>query len=124
MGTMRLMIVAAAAALALAPAALAGDAAKGQKVFNKCKACHEVATDKNKVGPHLKGLFGRTSGTVEGFNYSDEMKAKAIVWSAETLKPYLADPKAVVPGGKMSFAGLKKEDELEDVIAYLMEATK
>lgn len=125
MGTMRLMMVATAALLAFAPAASAGgDAAKGQKVFNKCKACHEVATDKNKVGPTLKGLFGRTSGTVEGFAYSDEMKAKAIVWSEETLKPYLADPKAVVPNGKMAFAGLKKEEELEDVIAYLMEATK
>ena len=124
MGTMRLMLFAAAALLALAPVASAGDAAKGQKVFNKCKACHEVATDRNKVGPTLKGLFGRTSGTVEGFAYSDDMKAKAIVWSAETLKPYLANPKAVVPGGRMSFAGLKKEDELEDVIAYLLEASK
>lgn len=124
MGTMRLMIMTAAVLLTLAPAASAGDAAKGQKVFNKCKACHEVATDRNKVGPTLKGMFGRTSGTIEGFAYSDDMKAKAIVWSAETLKPYLADPKAVVPAGRMSFAGLKKEDELEDVIAYLMEATK
>lgn len=124
MGTMRLLGLAAAAMLAVSGAATAGDAAKGAKVFNKCKACHEVATEKNKVGPHLKGLFGRTSGTVEGFAYSDEMKALAIVWSEETLKPYLTDPKAVVPKGKMSFAGLKKEDELEDVIEYLKEATK
>jgi cytochrome c len=102
----------------------AGDAVKGQKVFAKCKACHEVAAEKNKVGPHLKGLFGRAAASVEGYNYSEPMKALGITWTEETLKPYLADPKAVVPGGKMAFAGLKKEDELEDVIEYLEEATK
>lgn len=124
---MRIMKVGGVALVAAAlagPGAYAGDAAKGQKVFNKCKACHEVATEKNKVGPYLKGLFGRTAGTAEGFAYSEEMKALGIVWSEETLKPYLADPKAVVPKGKMAFAGLKKEEELEDVIEYLKEATK
>lgn len=105
-------------------AAEAGDAAKGQKVFAKCKACHEVSTGKNKVGPTLKGLFGRPAASVAGFAYSEPMKASGITWTEETLKPYLADPKAVVPGGKMAFAGLKKEDEIEDVIEYLEEATK
>jgi len=124
MRVMKAFGVALVAAALVGPAAYAGDAAKGQKVFNKCKACHEVATEKNKVGPHLRGLFGRTAGTVEGFAYSDEMKALGIVWSEETLKPYLVDPKAVVPKGKMAFAGLKKEEELEDVIEYLKEATK
>jgi cytochrome c len=117
------------AALALLPflaggAAQAGDAAKGQKVFAKCKACHEVATDKNKVGPTLKGIMGRTSGTLAGYAYSDAMKSAAIVWSEDTLKPYLADPKKAVPGTKMAFAGLKKENEIEDVIEYLEEAAK
>lgn len=102
----------------------AGDAAKGKKVFNKCKTCHEVATEKKKIGPSLKGLFGRTAGTVEGFAYSDAMKASGIVWGEDTLKPYLADPKGTVPKTKMVFAGLKKEDDIEDVIAYLLEATK
>lgn len=101
-----------------------GDAAKGQKVFNKCKSCHEVATEKNKIGPHLKGIFGRAAASVEGFAYSDAMKGSGITWTAETLGPYLADPKKVVPNGKMSFAGLKKEDEIENVLAYLAEATK
>jgi cytochrome c len=109
---------------ALVTTAEAGDAAKGQKVFNKCKSCHEVATEKNKVGPHLRGLFGRTAGSLAGFPYSEPLKASGIVWSEDTLKSYLADPKAVVPGGKMAFAGLKKEEELDDIIEYLEEATK
>ena len=110
--------------LAFAATAQASDAAKGQKVFAKCKACHETSTDKNKVGPTLKGIIGRTSGTVPGFAYSDAMKSANIVWGEDTLKTYLADPKKVVPGTKMSFAGLKKEDEIEDVIAFLEEAAK
>lgn len=110
--------------VAVASPGFAGDAAKGQKVFVKCKTCHEVAADKNKVGPHLRGLFGRTAGSIEGFAYSDAMKASGIVWGADTLKPYLADPKAVVPGTKMVFVGLKKEEEIENLISYLEEATK
>ncbi len=102
----------------------AGDAAAGAKVFLKCKACHDVSEGKNKVGPTLKGLFGRTAGTVEGYAYSDANKNSGIVWGEDTLKPYLADPKAVIPGTKMTFAGLKKEDDIENLIAYLAEATK
>lgn len=114
---------AAAAAFCLIAPAMA-DVDKGKKAFNKCKACHEVATDRNKVGPTLKGVFGRTAGTLEGFAFSDAMKASGIVWSEETLKPYLTDPKAVVPGTKMTFAGIKKEEELDNLIEYLAEATK
>ncbi len=107
----------------VSPAA-AGDAALGQKVFNKCKACHDVAEPKNKVGPSLKGLFGRSAGNVQGFSYSEAMKNSGIVWSEDTLKTYLADPKAVVPGTKMSFTGLKKQEEIENILEYLEEATK
>ena len=117
------VILAGAVVVALAPAAMA-DAAKGQKVFAKCKACHEVATDKNKVGPSLKGLFGRAAGSVAGYAYSDAMKSSGITWNEETLKPYLTDPTAVVPGGKMAFAGIKKAEDLDDLIDYLEEATK
>jgi cytochrome c len=116
--------VVVAATVLSSPAASAGDAAKGQKVFAKCKACHEVATEKNKVGPHLKGLFGRVAGSLEGFAYSDAMKASGITWSEETLKTYVADPKASVPGTKMAFAGLKKEEDIDNLVEYLEEATK
>jgi len=101
----------------------AGDAEKGKKVFNKCKACHFVDKDKNKVGPHLVGIFGRSAGSVEGFKYSDTMKESGIVWDEASMDEYLTDPKAMVPKGKMAFVGLKKEEDRADVIAYLMEAT-
>ena len=117
------VLLTAAAAVA-GPALADGDADKGAKVFNKCKACHVADEAKNKVGPSLKGLFGRKAGTVEGFKYSDAMINSGLEWNAETLKTYLADPKAAVPGNKMSFAGIKKEDQMEDLLAYLAEATK
>lgn len=121
----RTAIAAAVLAIAAAgttPAFADGDAVKGKKVFNKCKACHDIE-GKNKVGPHLDGIIGRAAGSVEGFKYSDAMIAKGaegLVWDAETIAEYVKDPKGYIPKNKMAFAGLKKEDDIEDVIAYLM----
>ena len=105
-------------------AAAEGDAAKGEKVFVRCKACHVVDQEQNRVGPHLVGLFGREAGAVEGFNYSDALKNADIVWDEATLDAYLADPRGYIAGNKMAFPGLKKEDERADVIAYLKDATQ
>lgn len=120
---MRLPILAAAALAAFTlPAMADGDAAKGEKVFKQCKACHELETDTNKVGPTLKGVLGRNIASVAGFNYSDAMKAHAAtnpVWTDDLFEDYIADPKKAVPGNKMSFAGVKKEDQREDLLAYL-----
>lgn len=124
MKTLRVAAALAVLGLLATGAHADGDAEKGKKVFAKCKACHETSVEKNKVGPHLKGLFGRAAGSLEGFAYSDAMKASGITWSEETLQTYLKDPKAVVPGTKMVFAGLKKEDDIENILAYLAEATK
>ncbi len=101
-----------------------GDAAKGEKVYRKCKTCHSLEDGKNKVGPHLHGLFGRTAGVSEGFKYSDAMKESGIVWDEATLEAYIAKPKDLVPGTKMVFGGLKKEDQRKDLVAYLKEATQ
>jgi len=106
-------------------AALAeGDAAKGEKIYKKCKACHSLEAGKKKVGPSLAGLFGRTAGTVEGFKYSTAMKDSGIVWDEETLDSFLTKPKDMVPKTRMAFPGLKKEQDRMDVIAYLKEATQ
>jgi cytochrome c len=110
-------------ALTAGAASAQGDAEKGAKVFNKCKACHTVEADgQHKIGPNLHGLFGRTAGTAESFKYSDAMAQSGIVWSPETVDAYLADPKGYIPNNKMAFVGLKKEDERANVIAYLEEA--
>lgn len=119
----------AAALTALAVAGIAGtasadgDAAKGEKVFAKCKACHMVGDGaKNRVGPELNGIVGRVAGSAEGFKYSDAMMAKhaeGMTWTEENIDAYLTKPKDFVPGNKMTFAGLKKEDDRQNVIAYL-----
>lgn len=101
-----------------------GDPAKGEKLFAKCKACHTLEAGKNKVGPSLQAVFGRTAGTVEGFKYSDALKGAGIVWNDETLDRYLTAPKEFVPGNKMAFPGLKEKEAREDLIAYLKSATQ
>ncbi|MFN4011520.1 MAG: c-type cytochrome [Pannonibacter sp.] len=120
---MKLSIAAGMALLALTTIASAeGDVAKGEKVFKKCAACHAVGPDaKNKVGPEMNGIVGRAIATVDGFKYSPAMTefGAGKVWDEATLSGYLADPKNFVPKNKMAFVGLKKEDELKDVIAYL-----
>ena len=110
-----------------AAAAAGPDPKHGKKVFAKCKACHFADQKKNKVGPYLLGVVGRPVASVEGFKYSDAMKAKAAefgTWTEENLMRFLENPKGVVPGTKMTFAGLKKEQDRRDVIAYLKELAK
>ena len=126
---MRSMIFAAAfVALsplaALAQDAPAGNAENGQRLFNQCRACHTANEGgRNGVGPNLYRVYGRAAGSIEGFRYSAPMRAKAgegLVWNEANLRAYLADPKAVVPAGTMSFAGFKDNAQnISDVIAYL-----
>jgi len=97
----------------------AGDAANGEKVFNQCKVCHSIVEGKNGVGPSLFRVVGRKSGSVAGYKYSDAIAKANISWDEKNLDAYIKDPKAVVPGGKMPFAGLKKDQDREDVIAFL-----
>ncbi|MEO0823427.1 MAG: cytochrome c family protein [Pseudomonadota bacterium] len=118
------LIAAAVLAAGFSGSALAQDAAAGEKVFRKCKACHVVDKEQNRVGPHLVGIVGRPVGAVEGYKYSKAMTAwgEGKAWDAETLASYLEAPKKVVKGTKMAFAGLKKEADRANVIAYLESA--
>lgn len=109
----------ATASLASGAALADGDAEAGKKVFNKCKACHAVEEGKNKIGPSLFGVVGRAAGAVDGYKYSSSMAESGLTWDEETLDAFLEKPKDVVSGTKMTFAGLRKEDERDDVIAYL-----
>ncbi|MDU8941833.1 c-type cytochrome [Ovoidimarina sediminis] len=119
----RTLTVATLAATLALPALADGDAAKGERVFNKCKACHAVGDGaKNKVGPALNGIVGAAAGQNADFKYSDALLAAAeggLTWDEETLSAFLAKPKDVIDRTKMAFPGLRKEDEIEDVIAYL-----
>jgi len=104
---------------AAAPAFAAGDAAAGEKVFVQCKACHSPVAGKNMVGPSLFAVVGRKAGTVDGFKYSDAVKASGVTWDAASLDKWLTDPKAFIAGNKMPFPGVKDAAARENVIAYL-----
>ncbi|MBN9583511.1 MAG: cytochrome c family protein [Afipia sp.] len=122
--TFRVSLVSLSLAVAMSAAAggaaLAQDVAAGEKVFNKCRACHQIGeTAKNSVGPELNGLFGRKSGTAAGYKFSDANVNSGITWSPEIFAEYIKDPKAKIPGTKMVFAGLKNEQEIKDLTAFL-----
>lgn len=104
-----------------AAAVLAADVAEGEKVYNtKCKVCHQIGESaKNFVGPELNGIIGRKTGAVADYNYSDANKNSGITWDEAKLKEYLADPKKMIPGTKMIFAGLPKESDRDNLVAYL-----
>jgi len=101
-----------------------GDAASGEKIFAQCKACHVIDPGVNRIGPSLHGIIGRKSGQIAGFSYSAANKSSGITWTPEKLFQYLEKPSRVVPGTKMTFAGLAKAQDRADVIAYLTSATK
>lgn len=96
-----------------------GDAAAGENVFLQCKACHVVEEGVNRVGPSLAGIIGRTAGTVDGFNYTEANANSGIVWTPEKMYQYLEDPRRVIPGTRMAYAGLKDGQNRADLIAYL-----
>ena len=107
------------AVVAVAFASLTGDAAKGEKVFAQCKACHVAEAGKNRVGPSLWAVVGRTAGTIAGFNYSKANKESGVTWTEDVLYSYLEAPQKFMPGTRMAFGGLKQPQDRADVIAYL-----
>ena len=99
--------------------ASAQDAALGEKSFLKCKACHQIGEGaRNGVGPNLNALIGRKSGSVEGYSYSEANKNSGLTWDEDTFRDYIKNPKAKISGTKMIFAGIPKDDEIDNLIAY------
>ena len=120
----RAILTASACVWALAAAADDfGDPVAGEKVYAKCKGCHQVGEGaKNRIGPHLNNLFGRQAAGLEGFRYSKSFQragAGGLEWHAETLDAFLENPRSYASGTRMSFRGLKKKADRENVIAYL-----
>jgi cytochrome c len=116
---LRVMMATAVLCTAAIPA-MAADPAAGEKAFAVCKACHKVGEGaKNGVGPTLNGVVGRAAGSVEGYKYSDAMKNSGVTWDEANLAEYLKNPKTKIAGNKMTFAGVKDDTKLADIIAYL-----
>jgi cytochrome c len=106
------------------PAVAAGGAPAGEKVFQKCRPCHQIGeTARNAVGPKLNGLFGRPAGSIEGYSYSPANKNSGIIWDEATFREYIRAPQAKVPGTKMTFPGLKTDQDIDDIVAYLKQFT-
>jgi len=117
---MKGLAVAGAVIVASASGVLAQDLAAGETSFKKCLPCHSVGADaKNKVGPVLNGLEGRKSGTIEGYTYTDANKNSGITWDEAVFRDYIKDPRAKIPGTKMVFAGIKNDNEVSSLWAYL-----
>jgi cytochrome c len=121
---MRYVILGAALGISMAVAGQTGasaqDAAAGEKVFVPCRACHQIGeTAKNAVGPVLNGIIGRKAGTYPGYSYSEANKNSGITWDEETFTSYIKDPRAKISGTKMIFIGVKDDQKIKDLIAFL-----
>ena len=119
----KVVMLAALGLVAATGASFAADAANGEKVFAKCKACHAIGEGAaNKVGPQLNGVIGRKAGSLDFKGYGDGLKALGeggLVWDEAKLTEYVKDPKAFNPTTKMAFAGVKDATDLADVVAYI-----
>lgn len=101
-----------------------GNADKGRRVFNRCKACHNLtAANRTRLGPNLDALFGRKAGTASNYKYSRALKDADFVWTEAHLNDWLTKPNTFLPGNKMQFAGVRREQDRKDLIAYLRKAT-
>ena len=121
------LAISAVSVLLAAGTVNAADVAKGKRVFNKCKACHSLVMNKHRIGPSLHGLFGRAAGKAPKYRFSRAMKkagASGLIWSPETVAKYVTKPRAFIKGTKMAFAGIKKKRDMENLMAFLKQASK
>jgi cytochrome c len=109
--------LAAVTGLAVPNAVQAADAAHGKQVFTACAACHSDKPD--AIGPSLRGVFGRKSGTLSDFRYSNAMQRAGLIWNEDNLRAYIKDPQSKVPGNRMPFGGLQSDKDVDDVVQYL-----
>jgi cytochrome c len=121
---MRVTTASLVTALSLGAARADGDPARGEARFQECAACHRLEAGANEVGPSLHGIFTRKAGELADYRYSPAMKRSGIVWTAETLGQYIADPQAMIPANRMPYAGMASANDRADLIAYLTKATK
>ena len=122
---MRIQFVSAIIFLAAGSFAQAqGDAARGEKKFEECAACHTLERGSNSLGPSLYGVFQRKAGALEEFRYSPALKRSGIAWNVKSLDDFLADPQKVVPANRMPYAGMPEAADRADLIAYLQKAAK
>ena len=117
---MRSLCLAVALVVSSPGLSFAQDAAAGERVFGQCRACHQIGpTAKNAVGPVQNGLIGRQAGTYPGYNYSPANKNSGLTWDEATFREYIRAPQAKIPGTKMAYPGLKNEQQITDLIAFL-----
>ncbi len=121
---MRVLSLISCVVIASGPA-LAADPVQGKRQFTPCATCHTVeAGGPDKIGPNLHGVFGRVAGSKPGYSYSSAMKKAGFTWDEGKVAAYIAKPQGLVPGNKMSFAGVMKDDVRDNIVAYLKDATK
>ena len=101
-----------------------GDAKRGEKLFEECRACHAADAGPNGVGPSLRGVFGRRAGVAEDFRFSPALKKSGITWSPQTIDSYIADPQKAVPANRMPYAGMPEARDRADLIEYLQKVFK
>ena len=117
---MKIIALSTLLALGTSPPMLAeGNAEEGERIFRKCASCHSIEEGGRKSGPSLFGIVGAQSGSVEGFRYSDANLSLNVVWDEENLAEFVADPRDFMPGTRMSFRGLRDEQDIENLITYL-----
>ena len=119
------LLVSALLVVSAAGARADGDPDMGKRQFAPCSACHTVEEGgADKLGPNLHGVFGRKAGTKADFAYSDALKNSGITWDADKINTWITKPAALVPGPKMAFLGISKDEVRANIIAYLQQATK
>ena len=120
----RRLIWATAIAAVAGTAHAEGDAARGEKKYEECVACHTIERGVHNVGPSLHGVFERKAGELTDFRYSAALKRSGITWTAQTMDTFIADPQKVVPANRMPYAGMPNAGDRADLIAYLQKVSK